>query len=211
MLEKAGLNPLLSQALVFTTVKCAENVARWWLMEHLERRERDDLVSFPGDTAMLRAMLPAAIWLGKREYSGIWTFGGRNRFRDLEVFGALGDGRANAVFDALAVYGQVGQSLPSWRPFWYRDGFTDWAREILQRSNVPDLLRHDPESRVHWCGLRCCPYPYVMSGTTLEEPTPDPFVTRSLFPWWGAHLRGGDPPWEEMEREEPDTGMQGNE
>jgi hypothetical protein len=74
-------------------------------------------VSFPGDTAMLCTMLLAAIWLGKREYSGIWTFGGCNRFQDLEVFGALRDGRANAVFDTLAVYGQVGQSLPSWHPF----------------------------------------------------------------------------------------------
>jgi hypothetical protein len=50
-----------------------------------------------------------------------------------------------------------------------------------------------------------------MLGTTLEEPTPDLFVTCSLFPWWGAHLQGGDLPWEEMEREESDMGMQGNE
>jgi hypothetical protein len=53
MLEKVGLNPLLSQALVFMTVKCAENVAHWWLMEHLEQC-KDDLVSFPGDTTMLQ-------------------------------------------------------------------------------------------------------------------------------------------------------------
>jgi hypothetical protein len=80
MLEKAGLNLLLSQALVFTTVKCAENVAHWWLMEHLKQHEKDDLVSFPGDTAMPHTMLLVAIWLGKREYSVIWTFGGHNRF-----------------------------------------------------------------------------------------------------------------------------------
>jgi hypothetical protein len=77
------------------------------------------------------------------------------------------------VFDALAVYRQVGQSLLLWHPFWYQDGFTDWANKILQQSNMPDLLQHHPELRVHWCGLCGCLYPYVMLGTTLEGPTPD--------------------------------------
>ena len=72
MLEKACLNPHLSRAWILTTVKCAENIARWWLME--ERRTtngaaQDIRVSFPGEVAMPHGLMPAALWLRTRVYS----------------------------------------------------------------------------------------------------------------------------------------------
>lgn len=60
-----------------------------------------------------------AIWLGTQEFAGIWQFGGGGEyFRDMEVFGAIGDSKSSALYDALAVYNVSGENSPSWRPFW---------------------------------------------------------------------------------------------
>ena len=81
---------------------------------------------------MPRGLVHVAIWLGTRGFAGIWRFGGGGEhFRDVEVFGAIGNSKSTALFDALTVYNVTGQNLPLWRPYWYRDRFNAWAKEIL--------------------------------------------------------------------------------
>jgi hypothetical protein len=57
-------------------LRCVRNIARWWLVEHFERRRGDDRISFPDEVAMQRRLMPLVIWLGVREYGGIWRRGG---------------------------------------------------------------------------------------------------------------------------------------
>ena len=175
MVEKASLDPTLTCRWDRVVLRCAENIARWWMVEHKERPQEEGRVSFPGKVAMPQGLPPAALWLGTREYAGIWRHGsGEGRFRDLEIFGALGDGRTTALFDALAVYGTRVDYEPTWRLLWYRDNFVDWAAEILRRPNLPILARHNPDDRVNWCGLQSCPYPYAS-----RVAAPNPALTLS--------------------------------
>ena len=48
-----------------------QNIACWWLIEHYERVEGNSHVSFPGELAMPRGLMPLALWLGVRKYRGI--------------------------------------------------------------------------------------------------------------------------------------------
>jgi len=70
------------------------------------------------------------------------------------------------------------------------------------------LARHNPEERVHWCGIHFCPYPYIstiappdpalkvpkhVSVLKKEEPEPSLHGWRLLNPRWGAYVRMGPP------------------
>ena len=215
MLEKAGVQPRITALNLPVIVRCARNIARWWMLEHHERKKSDRRVCFPGDVSMPRGLVPVAIWLGTRKLAGIWRFGGGiEHFRDVEVFGAIGDSRSAALFDALTVYSVAGENHPSWRPFWYRDRFNAWAQEILQLPRLPNIRNHSIEWRDNWCGMVGCPYPYVSTALgaevgvhnlpsfiAKEDPSPGPNVNRMCFPHWGAHLVNGEPAWEEVEKE----------
>jgi len=51
---------------------------------------------------MLRGLVPVAIWLGTREYAGIWRIGSvSEHFRDVEVFGAIKDSKSS-IAEVLA-------------------------------------------------------------------------------------------------------------
>lgn len=212
MLEKAGLSTNLSPSWKMATVRCAKNIARWWMMEHHERRRNSTRICFPGDVSMPRGLVPVAVWLGTREFAGIWRFGaGGEHFKDVEVLGAIGDSKSSALFDALSVYNVAGENTPSWRPFWYRDRFNAWASEILHLPHLPNVGRHCAATRENWCGQEGCSYPYVSTRRITadgdvgveerEDPSPGPYVNRVCFPRWGAHLVVGEPAWEELERE----------
>ena len=115
----------------------------------------------------------------------------------------MGDGLNTALFEVLAVYGTRVDYELTWSPMWYRDNFVDWAAEILHRSNLPILTRHNPENRVNWCGLLSCPYLYALRVAppnpaltllkhvlVIEEEDPSPRLSnlRLMNPRWGAYL-----------------------
>ena len=218
MMEKAGLDPVMSRHWDFLVLRCAENIARWWMLEHHEWPEEEGHVSFPGEVAMPQGLMPAAIWLGTREYAGILRYGGgEGRFRELEVFGALGDSRSTALYDALSVYRTAAHDQPVWRPLWYRDNFTNWATEILRLPCLPSLARHNLEERENWCGLHWCPYPYVhrvvehrpylllpkhVSVVQPEDPTPNIRNWRIMNLRWGTYLHAEGPKVAESEEED---------
>ena len=174
------------------------------MVEHKEHAQEEGRVSFLGEVAMPQGLIPVVLWLGTREYAGIWRHGGgEGRFRDLEIFGALGDSCNTALFKALAVYGTRVDYEPTWRPMWYRDNFVDWAAEILRCSNLLILTRHNPENRVNWCSLLSCPYPYASRVAppnpaltllrhvlVIEEEDPSPRLSnlRLMNPRWGVYL-----------------------
>ena len=219
MVEKSGVE--MTDALVGpaeyrnrTMLKCARNIARWWLMESRGRVEGDDRISYPGEIAMQRGLMPVALWLGVREYGGIWEYGGDERgFEKKEFLGVVGDGRLTAIADALTVYGlnPAGSTL---RPPWYRDRFVEWAEEIAGLAVLPDLKKHSPLLRKDWCGLRGCPYPYatdrigppsaVIPGRQiLKEPAvPAHVYERMLYPKWGYSKRDPKEGQVEVEEEE---------
>ena len=224
MIEKSGVE--LSNLLASTAekrnramLKCARNIARWWLFESHERVKTDDRISYPGEIAMQRGLMPIALWLGTREYGGIWRHGGAETFEAQEVMGTLGDGRMSALSDALSVYGvhSAGSTL---RPPWYRDKFVEWAEEIANLAVLPDLTKHTTLSRANWCGLRGCPYPYVTEqilAPRAEHPGrlvlkeriyPAHVYERMLYPRWGFSKRDaneGQAEEEEEEEEEDET------
>ena len=141
---------------------CAENITCWWMLKHHEQPEEERHVSFPGEVAMPQGLMPAAIWLGTQEYSGVWRYGGgEGQFHKLEIFGALGDSQLTALYNTLLVYRTGAQDEPSWRLLWYCDNFTNWAIKMLHLPNLLSLARHNPEERENWCGVCWCLYPYV--------------------------------------------------
>jgi hypothetical protein len=92
LLEKAEIPPALAHQKILPVMRCAENIARWWMREHREQRVRDVRVSFPGDVSLPQALMPSAIWLGTREYAGIWLHSkGGGRYQDGEVMGSFGE------------------------------------------------------------------------------------------------------------------------
>ena len=219
MVEKSGAE--MSDALAGfaeyrnrAMLKCARNIARWWLVESLNRVENDDRVSYPGEIAMKRGLMPIALWLGVREYGGIWEYGGdEGGFGKNEFQGFMGDGRMSAVADALTVYGlnPAGSTI---RPPWYRDKFVEWAEEIARLAVLPDLKKHSPFRHQDWCGLRGCPYPYVTERIVapnalvpgvqlLKEPVfPAHVNDRMLYPKWGYTERDPKEGQVELEEEE---------
>ena len=198
-------------------LRCARNIARWWWIEHFERVEGNNQISFPGETAMPRGLSPLALWLGIREYGGIWRHGGgEGRFEDNERLGAIGDGRLSALSDTFSVYGGGTTVWGAMRPVWYRDQFVEWADEISRLWVLPVLDRHNPILQRNWCGLIGCPYPYVTERilapthgspgvqVIAENPLPTHVYDRLLYPRWGAHLRDSEEGTLGVEEEEND-------
>jgi hypothetical protein len=92
LLEKAGVTPSEAHEYILPVVRCVENIGHWWMAEHYECLATSRRVSFPGDMAMPQSLMPVAIWLGTREYAGIWVHGeGAGWFWEQETLGFLGD------------------------------------------------------------------------------------------------------------------------
>lgn len=153
-------------------------------------------------------MMPTALWLGTREYSGVWLHGGeRGRFSEREVFGFLGDGRMAVLSEATRRYGSEHDGSRVLSPPWYRDRFVHWAIGFIHfwsryRGDFV-LERSRPGQGDVWCGVEGCPSPYV----TIVQVAPvafhrlDPSVgresseangelSRAIRPHWGAFLTG---------------------
>lgn len=220
MVEKSGVE--MSEALPGSVaihnrakLRCARNIARWWLMESRERVKGDKLISFPGKVAMPQGLMPIALWLAIRKYGGIWRHGGgEGKFSDEEFLGSLGDSRILSVSDALSVYRLnvvVGTTL---RPHWYRDKFVEWAEEIANLAVLPDLKNHSSLLRRNWCSLLGCPYPYVTELILAPNDTvpgqrvlkervyPAHVYDRMLYPQWGVSRQDENKGQVEMEEEE---------
>ena len=102
MLEKSGAEftalPGSTEVLRRLMLRCAQNIVRWWLVEHAERERGNNSISFPGEVAMQRGLMPIALWLGVQEYGGIWSHGGgEGQFEGQERLGFLGDNRMTAL------------------------------------------------------------------------------------------------------------------
>ena len=72
MVEKVGLDPALTHWWDHVMLQCTENIAHWWMVEHKECAQEEGHVSFPGEVVMLQGLIPVVLWLGTREYTGIW-------------------------------------------------------------------------------------------------------------------------------------------
>jgi hypothetical protein len=60
---------------------------------------------------MPQSLMSSAIWLGMREYTGIWLHGeGAGRFRERETLGFLGDSRMSVINSSMAIFGTPLQS-----------------------------------------------------------------------------------------------------
>jgi hypothetical protein len=223
MVEKSGVEvsdglPGTAESRNRVMLRCARNIARWWQVEGHERIKGDGKISYPGEVTMQRGLMPIALWLGVREYGGIWKHGGgEGRFGDEEMMGTLGDGRMTAIADALSVYGLNTAAGTTLRPPWYRDRFVEWAEEMAKLPVLPDLQKHTSLLRSNWCGLRGCSYPYVTDrilAPTAQVPGrivlkesiyPAHVYERMLYPKWGVTKRNEDEGQVEMEEEEEDV------
>ena len=124
MLEKAGVPMHIVHNNVLPAIQCAENIALWWLWEHQELRSTDCGLRFPGDTTFPQCLIPVAIWLGTREYAGVWLHGGADGlFDSKETFAILGNSRMSSIHAAMAVFYQGLQTQGVWWPQWYQDNF----------------------------------------------------------------------------------------
>ena len=211
MLEKAGATVPRTTQGIRPVIKCAENIVRWWLWEHRERGPTDT-VTFPGETALPQCLMPVALWLGVREYSGIWQLGGGigrgdvlGRFETGEVMGHLADGRGEAFRAALWEFRRGYREEVVHVPIWYEDAFVHWAVRMLTiwegTPHANRLLLSRPEQWSSWCGLAGCPYPYVTTANfdmdgAIAAPD-DVFVIsrqpvqgnyRFINPRWGAFV-----------------------
>lgn len=152
-------------------------------------------------------MMPLAIWLGTREYAGVWLHGAGRRYSDREMFGFLGDGRTALISEAMNIYGNESRTrrTRAWNAAWYRNYFTHWAISLIHfktRSREEIELRRSGEGQQNaWCGLAGCPYPYV----TVSQVAVVPYarldhdvgkevcgwstdVHHDLRPRWGAYV-----------------------
>lgn len=227
MVEKSGAFvqsalPGSSTSLNKAMLRCARNIARWWQVELHERAKGDSSASYPGEVAMHRGLMPIALWLGVREYGGIWRYGGgEGKFGDEEMMGSLGDKRMSTIADALTVYGLCPTAGTTLRPPWYRDCFVEWAEEVVKFGALPDLTQHTTALGAHWCGKRNFPYPYVTERiigpgveslgrhVVKERANPAHVYDRMLYPAWGPYRRDereGQVRVEEAEMEEEDYG-----
>ena len=116
MVEKSGAD--MNDLLPGTTgsrhrmaMRCARNIVRWWMVEFHERAPGNRQLSYPGEVTMPRELMPIALWLGVREYRGIWRAeGGGGEFDESERLGLIGDNRMVAVSDVLSVYGFIART-----------------------------------------------------------------------------------------------------
>jgi hypothetical protein len=108
LLEKAGISPFVVVRMPSPALSCAENVTRFWMIEHSERSERERDVSFPGEIAMPVDLSLVAIWVCAREYGGIWRHGKESGpYKGKEELGCLGDMRMATVRNIIASLGGV--------------------------------------------------------------------------------------------------------
>jgi len=56
-----------------TVAQKADNIARHWIWEHCKHTPG---VNFPGDTAFPQSLMLVTLWLGTREFAGVWLHGG---------------------------------------------------------------------------------------------------------------------------------------
>lgn len=163
MLEKAGITHTTVRERRSAVLCCADNIARWWMVEHKEFRRRKGKGGFIGDKVMHRDLMPNALWLGMREFGGIWGPGvTENLYNPNERYHFLRKYKNEALLDVLTIRGTATTTGPEWKPIWYRDEFVDWAQEIARMSTLPNVSLHSAKRRENWCGLEKCPYPYVM-------------------------------------------------
>ena len=151
--------------------------------------------------------MPAALWLGVREYTGIWFHGSIGGcFSDHEVHSYLGDSCLAVLSNAIGLF-SVGAHLgAAWRLVWYWGNFMHWAVNLVdytQQRNVEfvmELRRRGQE--MGWCELEGCPYLYVtrqlygFQSTNILNPevvrvsrVPKAGDYRSIRPHWGARQR----------------------
>ena len=143
-------------------LRCAQNIARWWLVEHGERERGSDSISYPGEVAMQQGLMPITLWLGVREYGGIWRHGGGDgQYEGQEWLGFLGDNRMMALSDAMTVYSINHAAGLVLQPTWYCDCFVEWAEEIAGMLVMPDVTNHMSIIRSNWCGRSGCLYPFI--------------------------------------------------
>jgi len=193
-------------------LRCAQNIARWWLVEYNKCEVGNNRISFLGEVSMHCGLMPVALWLGVSEYGGVWRHsGGKSQYRDEEQLGGIGDNCMSALSDALSVYGLSTASGSVLRPAWYRDRFVEWAEEMANMMVLPNLRNHNSVLRTSWCGLVGCPYPYVTERILVPIPTiPGPQIVKEdpslghvykhmLYPRWGASLQDSATSQVEME------------
>ena len=206
MLEKVGAPLLNTERNLHSAVRCAENVAQRWMWEHQERGLGNTRISFPGDSSLPQSLMPTAIWLGAREYGGIWLHGGGGgRYDEREVFGFLGDGRLVVLSEAAGVFWGGSYSGRVFGAFWYRNRFMHWAINLVRfwsRNRVEFVMEQSRQGQeTMWCGLEGCPYPYVtMSPVGLtayehldqsmarESRVAEIEIRRDIRPQWGAFV-----------------------
>jgi len=76
--------------------------------------------------------MPTAIWLGVREYGGIWLHGGGGGcYDEWEVFGFLGDGRLVVLSEAAGVFWGGSYTGRVFGAFWYCNCFMHWAINLV--------------------------------------------------------------------------------
>ena len=152
--------------------------------------------------------MPVALWLGVREFAGVWINESRPRIGRDEVFSFLGDARLAVLADAMTIYGLEPSRGVAWSPGWYRDNFVHWALQYvrLPAATIESIVftdsRRTPTQELSWCGVAGCPYPYVTVGAVrLSSPSNiDPNATResrspeinprTIRPQWGAYVHG---------------------
>jgi hypothetical protein len=202
-------------------MRCARNIARWWMFELYEHGGGNDDLNYPGETSMQRGLMPLALWLGVREYGGIWEHGGgEGRFGAQETLGSIGDGRLTAMADVMSIYSFNVAAGPVLRPAWYRNRFVQWAEEVVELPELPDIRNHHPLIRSRWCGRVGCPYPFVtqlvvvpgvhMPGQMMiSSSSPTHMSIYMMDPRWGAELRTTTERQEEgIEREDEEEGIE---
>jgi hypothetical protein len=220
LLEKAEIPPALAHQKILLVMRCAENIARWWMREHRERHAHDVRVSFPGDVSLPQALMPLAIWLGTREYAGIWLHSeGGGCYQDGEVMGSFGESKLKAVYESIAVYSGAFQAQHVWCPPWYRNRFVEWALEVAAvQATIDEFImvsRSQPGQELDWCRIAGCPYPYVTERVEVRQEG-DELVrevvkesrghirhyAHRIYPRWGAYLLSDNVVMEDLDREE---------
>jgi hypothetical protein len=90
---------------------------------------------------------------------------------------------------------------------WYRDGFVDWASEVLGLKNLPNLSRHDPDTRSAGVPIPICDEDEgggvfkASFGIEVEDPGSSRFRKWLWNPRWGAFLHANAPRVAQKEEE----------
>ena len=96
------------------------------MVEHKEFRRRKGKGGFSGDKVMSLDLMPSTLWLGMREFGGIWSLGAtEDLYNPNERYHFLRKYKNEALLDALTIRGSASTTGPYWRPIWYRSGFVE--------------------------------------------------------------------------------------